>query len=94
MQALKMIDNFKFSEDERKIKESFRNQLEHELWYSHREFAENPLLLTIMLMSFEEYSIVPLKMYKFYEMAFETLPESTMTLNYLSASSSPGCQRM
>ena len=73
MQALKMIDNFKFSEDERKIKESFRNQLEHELWYSHREFAENPLLLTIMLMSFEEYSIVPLKMYKFYEMAFETL---------------------
>jgi hypothetical protein len=73
MQALKMIDNFEFSEDERKIKESFRNQLENELWCSHREFAENPLLLTIMLMSFEEYSIVPLKMYKFYEMAFETL---------------------
>lgn len=73
MQALKMIDNFEFSVGEQKIKESFRNQLENELWWNHREFTENPLLLTIMLMTFEEYAVVPSKIHKFYEMAFETL---------------------
>lgn len=62
-----------FSVEERKIKENFRTRLDMELWWSHREFAENPLLLTIMLMTFEEYAEVPSKIYKFYEMAFETL---------------------
>lgn len=73
MQALKMIENFQFSKDEQKIKERFHSQLENQLWESHREFAENPLLLTIMLMTFEEYAEVPSKIHKFYEMAFETL---------------------
>ena len=72
-QALKMITNFDFSEEEQIIKERFHKQLDHQLWESHREFAENPLLLTIMLMTFEEYAEVPSKIYKFYEMAFETL---------------------
>lgn len=72
-QALKMITKFDFSREEEKLKESFYKQLDRELWLSHREFAENPLLLTIMLMTFEEYAEVPSKIYKFYEMAFETL---------------------
>ena len=73
MQALKMIDNFTFSDGEEKIKENFRVHLENDLWWSHKEFAENPLLLTIMLMTFEEYAEVPSKIHKFYEKAFETL---------------------
>ena len=72
-QALEMIDSFEFSIEESKIKENFRTRLDMELWWSHREFAENPLLLTIMLMTFEEYAEVPSKIHKFYEMAFETL---------------------
>ncbi|MDK2919765.1 MAG: hypothetical protein PWQ37_2498 [Candidatus Petromonas sp.] len=72
-QALKMITNFDFTEEDEKIKERFYKQLDYKLWESHREFAENPLLLTIMLMTFEEYAEVPSKIYKFYEMAFETL---------------------
>lgn len=72
-QALKMIESFHFSEEEQRIKKRFHKQLDNELWASHREFAENPLLLTIMLMTFEEFAEVPSKIYKFYEMAFETL---------------------
>lgn len=73
MQALKMIDNFAFSDGEEKIKENFRVRLDNDLWWSHKEFAENPLLLTIMLMTFEEYAEVPSKIHKFYEKAFDTL---------------------
>lgn len=73
MQALKMIDNFAFSDGEEKIKENFRVRLDKDLWWSHKEFAENPLLLTIMLMTFEEYAEVPSKIHKFYEKAFDTL---------------------
>ncbi|MFD0942921.1 NACHT domain-containing protein [Savagea faecisuis] len=72
-QALKMISNFDFSAEEQIIKDKFYEQLDGELYDSHIEFAENPLLLTIMLMTFEEYAEVPSKIYKFYEMAFETL---------------------
>lgn len=73
MQALKMIDNFAFSDGEERIKENFRKSLSNDLWWTHKEFAENPLLLTIMLMTFEEYAEVPSKIYKFYEKAFSTL---------------------
>ncbi|MBS4022374.1 MAG: NACHT domain-containing protein, partial [Dethiobacter sp.] len=73
MQAMKMIDNFAFSHGEEKIKENFRVRLDNDLWWSHQEFAENPLLLTIMLMTFEEYAEVPSKIHKFYEKAFDTL---------------------
>jgi hypothetical protein len=72
-QALKMIDNFQFSLGELRIKESFRSRLDSELWWSHQDFAENPLLLTIMLMTYEEYAEIPSKIHKFYNMAFETL---------------------
>ena len=72
-QAVKMIDNFTFSDGEEKVKVLFRARLEDDLWFSHREFAEIPLLLTIMLMTFDEYAEVPSKMYKFYEAVFETL---------------------
>ena len=73
MQAVKMINNFVFCDAEEKIKVNFRERLESELWWSHKEFAENPLLLTIMLMTFEQYAEVPSKIHKFYEKAFNTL---------------------
>lgn len=75
-QALRMIDSFEFSAEDIKIKENFRTMLDTELWWSHHEFAENPMLLTIMLMTFEEYAEVPSKIHKFYEMAFETLAKN------------------
>ncbi|QHQ61472.1 NACHT domain-containing protein [Anaerocolumna sedimenticola] len=73
MQALKLIDNLEFRPDEPIIKEKFRNELNDNLYRTHSTFIENPLLLTIMLLTFEQYAEVPSKMHVFYREAFAAL---------------------
>jgi len=58
---------------DKEIKDKFIKRLNDSLFYTHKEFASNPLLLTIMLLTFNYYAEVPNKMYVFYERAFETL---------------------
>ncbi|WP_373898861.1 NACHT domain-containing NTPase [Haloimpatiens sp. FM7315] len=72
-QALKLIDNLEFRPDEPIIKEKFRLELEKTLYHTHRSFIENPLLLTIMLITFEQYAEVPSKMHIFYREAYAAL---------------------
>lgn len=74
-QALTLIDKINFRTDDLTIKERFRKELNQRLFNSHREFAENPLLLTIMLMTYEKYEDVPSKMHNFYRKAFEALAQ-------------------
>lgn len=74
-QALELIDKLDFRPDEPNIKRNFRKSLDSTLYSSHREFTENPLLLTIMLMTFEQYADIPQKMHIFYEEAFKTLAQ-------------------
>jgi hypothetical protein len=74
-QAIELIDKLEFRLDEPAIKTKFRNELERRLYYSHREFTENPLLLTIMLMTFEQFAEVPSKMHIFYREAFVALSQ-------------------
>jgi len=74
-QALELITKLQFRPDEPQIKEKFIKLLDEELYYSHKEFAENPLLLTIMLMTFEQYAEVPKKMHIFYREAYLTLSQ-------------------
>ena len=70
-QALALIDKLEFWDPV--AKQSFRNALDHELFYSHYEFASNPLLLTIMLMTYSTFGEVPAKMHVFYSKAYETM---------------------
>lgn len=74
-QAIELINRLIFRPDDPSIKEKFKEQLEKSLWYSHRAFAENPLLLTIMLMTFANYADVPAQMHIFYREAYETLAQ-------------------
>lgn len=74
-QALSLIDKISFRTDDPTIKERFRKELDHRLFQSHREFAENPLLLTIMLMTYEKYEDVPSKMHNFYRKAYDALAQ-------------------
>lgn len=74
-QALQLIDKLEFRPDEPIIKEKFRTELEQTLYWSHREFTENPMLLTIMLMTFEQFAEVPSKMHVFYREAFLALSQ-------------------
>ena len=73
MQALKLIDNLEFRPDEPIIKGKFRTELNDNLYRTHSTFIENPLLLTIMLLTFEQYAEVPSKMHVFYREAFAAL---------------------
>lgn len=70
-QSLLLIDKLEFHDPVAKGK--FRNDLEHSLYKSHKEFASNPLLLTIMLMTYSTYGEIPAKRHVFYSKAYETM---------------------
>jgi len=74
-QALRMVEKIDFRPEAPEVKARFLQQLEEELLGSHREFAENPLLLSIMLLIFVRTSKIPTKTCKFYQEAFDTLAE-------------------
>ncbi|MEA4898699.1 MAG: NACHT domain-containing protein [Christensenellaceae bacterium] len=74
-QALQLVDNLEFRPDEPAIKNKFRDQLDQTLYQTHYEFSTNPLLLTIMLMTFEQFAEVPSKMHIFYQEAFLALSQ-------------------
>ena len=74
-QALELIEKIEFREDEPDIKNKFKLALEKNLFNTHREFANNPLLLTIMLMTFEQYAEIPSKMHIFYREAYSALSQ-------------------
>lgn len=55
------------------IKTKFLNRLNTDLYASHESFASNPLLLSIMLMTFDNFADIPEKRHIFYSNAFDTL---------------------
>lgn len=70
-QALALIDKLDFWDTE--AKNNFMEALEKKLYNSHYQFASNPLLLTIMLMTYSSFGEVPAKMHVFYSKAYETM---------------------
>ena len=58
---------------DKETQERFLLQLEERLYESHTSFASNPLLLTIMLLTYNDYAEIPTKLHVFYAQAFETL---------------------
>lgn len=55
------------------VKARFITKLEKDLYETHTSFASNPLLLNIMLLTFESYAEIPDKLHIFYNNAFETM---------------------
>lgn len=70
-QAMMLIKKLDYWDE--KAKSDFLTALDQDLYYSHREFASNPLLLTIMLMTYSSFGEVPAKMHVFYSKAYETM---------------------
>ena len=58
---------------DRQVKDSFLESLEARLFEKHESFASNPLLLTMMLLTYEQIADIPNKIHLFYEQAFLTL---------------------
>ena len=69
-QALSLISKIEFDE---KIKKSFYAELKNGLFEKYESFASNPLLLTIMLLTYSDHAVFPEKINDFYEQAFLTL---------------------
>lgn len=69
-QALSLISKLDYDAE---IKDKFYKQLDEELFEKYESFASNPLLLTIMLMTFEERISIPDSKTDFYEQAFSAL---------------------
>lgn len=69
-QALSLISKLDY---DKSLKNKFHKKLEDELFEKYESFASNPLLLTIMLMTFEGRISIPDSKTDFYEQAFSTL---------------------
>lgn len=69
-QALSLISKLEYDEE---LKKKFYEKLDEELYDKYNSFASNPLLLTIMLMTFEGRVSIPDSKTDFYEQAFSTL---------------------
>lgn len=72
-QAINLIKKLDFRPDSPEIKQNFIKNLDNKLYDDKIEFASNPLLLTIMLMTYEEIAEIPEKMHIFYQEAFIAL---------------------
>ena len=70
-QAIELVNKLEFWDVT--AKESFLVALDKHLYISHYQFASNPLLLTIMLMTYSSFGEVPAKMHVFYSKAYETM---------------------
>lgn len=70
-QSLALIDKLEFWDPV--AKQNFREALDQHLYATHEQFASNPLLLTIMLMTYSTFGEVPEKMHVFYSKAYETM---------------------
>ncbi len=69
-QAISLISKIDYDET---IKQNFMKALEESLYDKHTSFASNPLLLNIMLLTYDNYAEIPEKLHLFYANAFETL---------------------
>lgn len=69
-QALSLISKIDFDEN---IKKQFSKSLDESLYENHKSFASNPLLLNIMLLTYDNYAEIPEKLHLFYANAFDTL---------------------
>lgn len=70
-QAIALVQKLEFWDTA--AKRSFLEALDKHLYGSHYQFASNPLLLTIMLMTYSSFGEVPAKMHIFYSKAYETM---------------------
>lgn len=69
-QALNLIRKIDFEET---AKKSFCEELDRYLYEQYESFASNPLLLNIMLLTFQKHAAIPERLNDFYEEAFVTL---------------------
>jgi NACHT domain len=69
-ETISLINKLPYKSD---VKKKFNAEVASNLYDRHQSFLSNPLLITIMLLTYGDLGNVPAKMHIFYEQAFETL---------------------
>lgn len=69
-QACQLIEKLPFDVD---LKGKFLDELKHGLFNTHESFLSNPLLLSIMLLTYGQSADIPSKLNVFYNQAYEAL---------------------
>lgn len=69
-QALNLVKKLEFDEV---VKQTFYEELDKTLYEKYESFASNPLLLNIMLLTFQKHASIPERLNDFYDEAFVTL---------------------
>ncbi len=68
--AILVVERLKFN---KRVKEGFIEAIRDSLYYSHTDFVENPLLLTVMLLTFNEFGRISPDKHEFLDDVFNTL---------------------
>lgn len=68
--AVELVERLPFDED---VKSKFSSSLRDGLFEQHKSFLSNPLLLSIMLLTYGENAEIPSKLSIFYNQAYEAL---------------------
>lgn len=69
-QAIRLVNKMKF---DKSVKESFCEELKNGLFEKYHSFASNPLLLSIMLLTYRKHATISNNLSGFYDEAFVTL---------------------
>lgn len=69
-QAAELVSKIDYDDT---VKEKFIAEINNGLYEKHSDFLSNPLLLTMMLLTYEQLAEIPEKIHIFYEQAFDTL---------------------
>lgn len=70
-EACELIERIRFDDED--VRRNFINKLRSGLFASHRYFLSNPLLLSIMLLTYGDSADIPNKFSSFYEQAYTAL---------------------
>jgi NACHT domain len=69
-QVIELIQKLRY---DKPIAKKFVERVKKDLYAKHESFLSNPLLATMMLLTFDQFADIPEKIYLFYEQAFDTL---------------------
>lgn len=69
-QTIELLSRLDYTKE---VKEKFIEEVRTVLFDKHKDFLSNPLLTTMMLLTYEQFAEVPNKIHLFYQQAFLTL---------------------
>ena len=72
-QSVELIEKIPYNVGHPEIKREFISRIQNSQFDKHKDFISNPLLLTIMFMTFEQYGRIADRIHVFYNDAYQTM---------------------